>query len=101
MATSKPCACRSYSFLITVSETPTETVWHQKTTECTDTTQSTYTPGHDAKLRSFLVQAGIEGCQVRRVKGDIIIGKSALRVAAELGWEDAVREGIERRRGSG
>ncbi len=66
------------------------------TTECTSTTQSTYAQGHDAKLRKFLVQAGVGGHKVQRTEGKIVIAKEALRWAADLGWEDDVRAAIDR-----
>ena len=95
------CACSRYSVLIKVSETTAESVWRQRTTECTSTTQSTYAQGHDAKLRRFLVLAGVEGHRVRHAQGEMVVEADALRVATGLGWGDAVREGIERGRSRG
>lgn len=92
----RPCACGSYSILVKLSETPTESVWQRQTTDCTSTTQSTYAQGHDAKLRRFLVQAGINGHQIHRTDGNIVVIKDVMKVAAELGWDSAVHEGIER-----
>ncbi|BFP51443.1 MULTISPECIES: hypothetical protein [Streptomyces] len=92
----RPCACASYSVLIKVSESTAESIWQQKTTECRDTTQSTYAQGHDAKLKKFLVWAGIEGHPVRRTQGEVVIGRDALRWAAELNWADDVRERVEK-----
>ncbi|SFL04978.1 hypothetical protein [Streptomyces pini] len=37
-----------------------------KTTGCTATTARLFAPGHDAKLKSFLIRAGAEGHQVTR-----------------------------------
>lgn len=76
-------------------------VWLSETTGCTGATRSTYTPGHDAKLRSLLVQAGIGGHQVRRTDGKRVVGKDALRWAAELGWEADVRQAVDRHRSAG
>lgn len=69
-------------------------VWQRKATGCAATTQSTFAPGHDAKLKSLLIAAGVGGRQVREVTRDTVVTKDALRVAAELGWEDLVREAV-------
>ncbi|MFE1396790.1 hypothetical protein ACFW53_02485 [Nocardiopsis dassonvillei] len=50
------------------------------------------------KLRSLLVEAGAEGHQVLWTGDDTVIGKTAERWAADLGWLDAVRDGIKRAR---
>jgi|SRR5690606_11631324 len=95
----KPCACGSYSYLVPLhSNDQGDTTSERKTTECTGRTQSTYAQGHDAKLRKFLVQAGVGGYQVHRTEGKIVIAKDALRWAADLGWEDDVRAAIDRGR---
>ncbi|CAL9533559.1 hypothetical protein SUDANB106_04108 [Streptomyces sp. enrichment culture] len=75
-------------------------VWQRKTTGCAAMTQSTFAPGHDAKLKSLLIAAGAGGHQVHHVSNDVVIAKDALRVAADLEWEDIVREGITRGRGN-
>lgn len=64
-----PCACGSYAFEVLIHENVGgDKVWQQKTTGCAATTQSTFAPGHDAKLKSLLI--------------------------ADLGWRDLVGEAI-------
>ncbi|MFD9044745.1 hypothetical protein ACFVZA_01175 [Streptomyces bottropensis] len=96
-AAGKPCACGSYSYLVPLHEDAGgDQVWERRTTECTSTTQSTYAQGHDAKLRKFLVSAGVAGHRVHRAEGNIVIVKDPARVAADLGWESDVRAAIDR-----
>lgn len=95
--TNKPCACGSYSYLVPLhSNDQGDTTWERKTTECTSSTQSKYAQGHDAKLRKFLVSAGVGGHQVLWTEGKVVIGKDALRVADDLGWQDDVRKSIDK-----
>lgn len=91
----RPCACGSYAFEVLIHENVGgDKVWQQKTTGCVATTQSTFAPGHDAKLKSLLIAAGVGGHQVRQTTRDTVVVKDALRVAADLGWEDLVGEAI-------
>ncbi len=93
------CACSLYSYLVPQHTGPNgDQVWRRVTTECLATTRSTFSPGHDMKLRSLLVEAGAEGHQVLWTGDDTVIGKTAERWAADLGWLDAVRDGIKRAR---
>lgn len=91
------CVCGSYSFEVPVHEDVSgDKVWQLKATGCAATTQSKFAPGHDAKLKSLLIQAGVGGHPVRRVVRDTVVAKDAMRVAVDLGWEDLVRDGIAR-----
>ncbi|MFJ9108731.1 hypothetical protein [Streptomyces sp. NPDC102283] len=100
MTTQNPnpaCLCRSYSFEVPVHEDISgDKVWQLKATGCAATTQNRFAPGHDAKLRSLIIQAGVGGHQVRRTERDTVVAKDALRVAADLGWEGVVRDAIAR-----
>ncbi|MFF3351077.1 hypothetical protein ACFYWN_00295 [Streptomyces sp. NPDC002917] len=100
MTTESPnsaCMCGSYSFEVLVHEDVSgDKVWQLKATGCTATTQSKFAPGHDAKLKSLLIQAGAGDHQVRRIVRDTVVAKDALRMAADLGWEDLVRDAITR-----
>lgn len=100
MTTQNPntaCVCGSYSFEVPVHEDVSgDKVWQLKATGCIATTQSRFAPGHDAKLKSLIIQAGAGGHQVRRTERDTVVAKDALRVAADLGWEDLVRDAIAR-----
>ncbi|MEU0246667.1 hypothetical protein ABZ192_20490 [Streptomyces sp. NPDC006235] len=85
----QPCTCARYSFEVLVHEGSTgEAVWQATTTECTATTQSKFAPGHDAKLRSLLVQAQAGGHLVRQVNGRAVVIADAATAAAALGWSD-------------
>ncbi|MEV5441218.1 hypothetical protein AB0N23_01460 [Streptomyces sp. NPDC052644] len=91
------CVCGSYSYEVLIHENADgDKVWQQKATGCAETTQRTFASGHDAKLKSLLVAAGVGGHRVRKVHYDTVTVKDALRVAADLGWEDLVREAIAR-----
>lgn len=47
-----PCGCDSYSCEVLIHENVGgDRVWQQKTTSCTATTQRTFAPEHDAKLK--------------------------------------------------
>ncbi|MFB8348966.1 hypothetical protein [Streptomyces niveus] len=100
MTTQNPntgCMCGSYSFEVPVHEEANgDKVWQLKATRCAATTQSRFAPGRDAKLKSLLIQAGVGGHQVRRIVRDTVVAKDAVRVAADLGWEDHVRDAIAR-----
>ncbi|ALO12314.1 hypothetical protein AQF52_6721 [Streptomyces venezuelae] len=81
-------------------ETPHgDRTWEPRTTRCTSTTQSTYAQGHDAKLRKFLVEAGVAGVQVRKSEEKVVVERDAVRIADDLGWGDDVRKAVEKGRG--
>ncbi|WP_024758686.1 hypothetical protein [Streptomyces exfoliatus] len=95
----RPCACGSYSYLVLLHETPHgDRTWEPRTTRCTGTTQSTYAQGHDAKLRKFLVEAGVAGVQVRKTEEKVVVERDAVRIADDLGWGDDVRQAVEKGR---
>ncbi|AGK80441.1 hypothetical protein SFUL_5553 [Streptomyces microflavus DSM 40593] len=92
--TDKPCACSSYSLLVLVHENAEgDKVWQQTTTRCAATTKRTFAPGHDAKLKSLLLQAGAGGHQVRRTASSTVVDRDAAKVAADLGWEGIIPGG--------
>ncbi|MFE5732262.1 hypothetical protein ACFQ7A_15310 [Streptomyces sp. NPDC056528] len=82
----KPCACASYSFEVLLTSDGGGSVWQLNNTGCIATTQSTFAPGHDAKLKSLLTRAEGGGHPVRRADGGTVVVKDAARVAADLGW---------------
>ena len=91
------CACSLYSYLVPQHIGPNgDQVWRRVTTDCLSTTRATYAQGHDAKLLRLLVRAGAGGHQVLMTDGETVVGKTAERWAADLGWADAVLEGIKR-----
>ncbi|NED04208.1 hypothetical protein G3I55_21350 [Streptomyces sp. SID6648] len=91
------CVRGSYSFEVPVYEDVAgDKVWQLKVTGYVATTQNRFAPGRDAKLKSLIIQAGAGGHQVRRIERDTVVAKDALRVAADLGWEDLVRDAVAR-----
>jgi len=81
----KPCTCGKVA-------TRTET-GELVTTGCNATTKRTFAPGHDARLKGFLIRAGIAG-------QDVIVGDDAPRdaqaVANQFGFGYMVAEGIRK-----
>jgi precorrin-3B methylase len=72
-----------------------------KTTGCTSATFGIYAPGHDAKLKSFLIEAGVNEDIVTRSfhdpqLSDTEIVATASHHAADLGWAVTVYNGIDR-----
>ncbi len=61
------------------------------TTGCTATTKRTFAPGHDARLKGFLIRNGAEGNLVR--VGDDV-NTSAQAVANQFGFSGMVADGI-------
>lgn len=80
----KPCTCSKVS-------TRTET-GELVTTGCTQTTKRTFAPGHDARLKGFLIRAGVEGQDVK--VGDDA-PRTAQEVADQFGFGYMVAEGIK------
>lgn len=95
----KPCVCGTYEVLIPQhTNDHGDAIWSRESTDCSGTTKSTYTPGQDAVLKKLLVGAGVDDHPVRWSDGETVIAKAAERWAADLGWADAVRAEIERKR---
>ena len=66
-------------------------------TGCTSGTKKKFAPGHDAKLRSLLVKAGIGGLWVYVKEADGSVSKMAHDAAAALhGLADHVKSGVEK-----
>lgn len=83
----KPCTCS----LVVAFDNETDAVY---TTGCTATTKRQFAPGHDARLKGFLIRAGRENRMVR--VGDDV-NTSAQAVADQFGFGYMVREGIARK----
>ena len=64
------------------------------TTDCLATTRRTFAPGHDARLKGFLIRAGVEGHLIRTPEGGA--DQVADKVAERYGFGYMVREGIKR-----
>lgn len=88
--TQKPCSCAAYS--INVWNEDSQDWDTAATTKCPGTlTARDFAPGHDAKLKGFLIRAGVAGLEVSDNQG---ITASALQMAARYGFEQMVRRGI-------
>lgn len=65
------------------------------TTGCTASTKRTFAPGHDARMKGFLIRAGREGNLVRTPEGGDDL--PAAKVADRFGFAHMVRDGIARK----
>lgn len=63
-------------------------------TGCTAETRRTFAPGHDARLKGFLIRAGVQGDLIRTPEGGA--DQTAEKVAERFGFGHMVREGIAR-----
>lgn len=85
-----PCECANYSIL-RWNETSED--WDTvATTRCPGTlTTRTFAPGHDAKLKGFLIRAGVAAEEVSDNQG---VTANPIAMAARYGFEQMVRKGI-------
>lgn len=67
-------------------------------TDCTASTRNVFAPGHDAKLKSFLIKAELAGLEIRRMQGGMAINADAVSHANEFGFGHMVAAGIEKGR---
>lgn len=90
------CECSRYSVLVNIHTNPADgnLVWDEElTTGCPKTlTTRTFAPGHDAKLKGFLIRAGVDGHEVTDDQG---ISCTAEAMAGRYGFAHLVREGID------
>jgi hypothetical protein len=63
-------------------------------TGCGSVSRSKFAPGHDAKLKSFLIRCGADGHQVRQADNGQV--ESSLAWAKLFGFAEQVRSGIDR-----
>lgn len=88
-----PCECSKFSILVNLRQTEDGNLtWDAElTTGCGGReTKRTFAPGHDAKLKGFLIRAGLAGHEVRC--GDI--SGDAITMAERFGFGQMVRSGI-------
>ncbi|MEW1922408.1 hypothetical protein [Streptomyces sp. NPDC088360] len=67
-----------------------------RTTGCAAETKRLFAPGHDAKLKSFLIKAGAEGVEVIRTVDGIASPADASTHAAKFAFGHMVAAGITR-----
>jgi len=84
-ATLAPCSCSLFA-AVAADGTTTRT-------GCTATTRRTFAPGHDARLKGFLIRAGKAGHLVATPEGT---QEFPAKVADRFGFGYMVREGIAR-----
>ncbi|WEH15014.1 hypothetical protein [Streptomyces sp. VNUA24] len=70
-----------------------------QTTGCTAETKRLFAPGHDAKLKSFLIKVGAEGTEVIRTVDGIASSADASTHAAKFAFGHMVAAGITRAEG--
>lgn len=89
------CECSRYSVLVGLrNDAKGDLTWDDElTTGCPKTlTGRTFAPGHDAKLKGFLIRVGTNGHEVTDDQG---ISCTAEAMAGRYGFAHLVREGIE------
>ncbi|AGK80457.1 hypothetical protein ACH4KO_00500 [Streptomyces anulatus] len=88
-AQAEPAAC-------TCSQFATE---DGRTTGCAAETKRLFAPGHDAKLKSFLIRMGAEGVEIIRTTDGIASSADASTHAAKFAFGHMVAAGITRAEG--
>jgi hypothetical protein len=91
------CECSKYDVLVNVRDTEDgDLTWDAEfTTGCTATTRNTFAPGHDAKLKSFLIKmATINGADIRRTEGGMSVSADAQTHANRYDFGYMVANGI-------
>lgn len=81
------CACQFYSGQNGRGET--------LSTGCNEVTPRTFRPGHDAKLKSLLIQVGAAGNQVTKSTDDEDVDMDPLHAAEEFGFRALVEKSVE------
>ncbi|MEV7150481.1 hypothetical protein AB0O05_28760 [Streptomyces sp. NPDC093084] len=92
------CECSRYSVLVNVREDGTgDLVWDEElTTGCEATARKLFAQGHDAKLKSFLIKAGVAGHEVSRDDGGVVSTADAATHANHYTFGHMIVAGIER-----
>ncbi|MER6157534.1 hypothetical protein ABT147_18615 [Streptomyces sp. NPDC001868] len=67
-----------------------------RTTGCAAETKRQFAPGHDAKLKSFLIKAGADGTEVIRTVDGIASSADASTHAAKFAFAHMVAAGVKR-----
>ena len=94
------CACSKYEIEIWTGEVPEGADPNEYvkyiSTDCDAQTTRVFAPGHDAKLKSLLIQAGAGGDGVRTEEGGMASTAEAMHWAEFYGFGHMVRNGIVR-----
>jgi hypothetical protein len=89
------CACAEFEIGNTVELPNGEPDFVGETTGCGSDTRRVFAPGHDARLKSLLIKAGIADMEVRYGQG-IVVTTDAVNAARQFGFADLVAAGIQR-----
>lgn len=87
-----PCLCGKYEVVLEEFDTPNGPDYTAETTGCNETTGNEFAPGHDAKLKSLLIRAGVAGHAVRYGS----LTTTADKAAQGFGFAHMVLAGIEK-----
>ena len=91
-AEAMPCMCSKYQVVLREYEVGGQPEVETEGTGCTSTTGNEFSPGHDAKLKSLLIRAGVAGHAVRYGS----LTTSADKAAQGFGFAHMVLAGIEK-----
>lgn len=93
------CLCSQFEIVTREFELPGgEPDYDAESTGCTETTAREFAPGHDAKLKSLLIRAGIAGLEVRQNLGGVVHSGTAETMGRQFAFGYMVQTGIERGR---
>lgn len=90
----RPCACSRFEAVV-----PTEDgsdYSYQADTGCAESTARVFAPGHDAKLKGFLIREGAFGHSIRESDGGMATERTAIDTATMFGFGTQVAAGIDR-----
>lgn len=90
----QPCLCGLFEVI------DPETGGVVQHTDCTGTTKKRFAPGHDAKLKSLLISAGVHGRRIRERNGKSDKLHRPITVANRFGFGEQVKRAIDKRRRS-
>lgn len=94
------CECSKYEILVNVHEidgpgSGSDLDWDEEiTTHCTSTTTRVFAPGHDAKLKGFLIRNGLLGHEITRRDEGMAVSGDAETFARRYDFGHMVLEGL-------
>lgn len=95
-ATEKDCACGAYEVVLNEwTDEQGQPEIETEETGCAARTTRDFAPGHDAKLKSMLIRAGVRGLEVRHNAGGVVRSGSAETMAKGFGFYHMVVDGIK------
>lgn len=95
-AAAVPCACQQFDAVIReiTDEAGNMVDVELDSTGCTETTRRTFAPGHDAKLKGYLIRWEVAGYDIRQITGGVAVTRSAVDHAAQFGFAIQVANGV-------